>query len=162
MRIYWIDNLESGNLGLMPRPKGNDWLYDELHKLKLCGVDILVSLLENSELDELDLQEESTICEELSIKFISFPIQDRSVPMSRQAFITLIQQLNNELDKGNKIVIHCRMGIGRTGMLAAGILMQRGYDVNSAFELLTNVRTISVPDTEEQVEWVQNTLYNDR
>lgn len=161
MRIYWIDNLESGNLGLMPRPKGNDWLYDELRKLKLSGTDILVSLLENSEIDELDLQEESTICDKLSIEFISFPIKDRSVPVNNKAFMTLIQQLNNELDKGSRIVIHCRMGIGRTGMLAAGILMQQGYDVNSAFELLSKVRTISVPDTKEQAEWVQNTLYDD-
>jgi hypothetical protein len=29
-RIYWIDDLESGQLGIMPRPRGGDWLEDEI------------------------------------------------------------------------------------------------------------------------------------
>lgn len=160
MRIYWTNNLEPGNLGLMARPRGNDWLFDELRTLKMNGTDILVSLLEQSEQSELELQNEQSICDELSIKFISFPIKDRSIPANKQEFRALVEQLNIELEHGRKIVIHCRMGIGRTGMLAAGILIQRGYDTNSAFELLSNVRTINVPDTEEQAEWVKNTLYN--
>ncbi|MEM1001014.1 MAG: dual specificity protein phosphatase family protein [Bacteroidota bacterium] len=160
MRIYWTNHLEQGNLGLMARPKGNDWLFDEIRTLKIYETDILVSLLEQSEQAELELQNEQSICHELSIKFISFPIKDRSVPTNNQAFRTLVEELNNELEQGQKIIIHCRMGIGRTGMLAAGILMQHGYDANSAFELLSKVRTMNVPDTEEQAEWVKNTLYN--
>ena len=160
MRIYWTNNLQPGNLGLMARPRGNDWLPDELQKLKMDGTDILVSLLENSELAELELQEEPTICEALSIRFISFPIKDRSVPTNSRAFITLVEYLDTELEKGNKVVIHCRMGIGRTGMLAAGLLIKRGFDTNSAFKLLSNVRTIDMPDTVEQLEWVKKTLYN--
>jgi hypothetical protein len=26
VRIYWISDLESGRLGVMPRPRGGDWL----------------------------------------------------------------------------------------------------------------------------------------
>ena len=154
--------MEPGNLGLMARPRGNDWLFDELRTLKLYGADTLVSLLEDSELTELELQAEPSICDELSIKFISFPIKDRSVPTDKQDFRNLVEQLNSELEQGRKIVIHCRMGIGRTGMLAAGVLMQRGFDANSAFEFLSNVRTLNVPDTNEQAEWVKNTLFNSR
>lgn len=162
MRIYWTNNVEPGNLGLMARPRGNDWLFDEIRTLKMYGTDILVSLLEHSELAELELLHEPSICDELSIKFISFPIKDRSIPTNKKDFRTLAGQLNNELEHGRKIVIHCRMGIGRTGMLAAGILMQQGFDANSSFEFLSKVRTLNVPDTNEQIEWMTNTFFNNR
>ena len=162
MRIYWTNNLDPGNLGLMARPRGNDWLFDELRTLKTYGTDTLVSLLEQNEEAELGLQNERSICDELSIKFISFPIKDRSVPASKQEFLALAEQLSTELARGRKIVIHCRMGIGRTGMLAAGVLIQHGYHSNSVFQFLSNLRTITVPDTEEQVDWVKSTLYDRR
>ena len=46
VRIYWIDDFESGRLGIMPRPRGGDWLEDEIRSLKVSGVDAVVSLLE--------------------------------------------------------------------------------------------------------------------
>ena len=43
--IYWIKAAGPGKLAVMPRPRGGDWLEDEIRGLKRFGVDILVSLL---------------------------------------------------------------------------------------------------------------------
>jgi hypothetical protein len=31
--VYWINNQHTGRIGLMPRPRGGDWLGDEIVSL---------------------------------------------------------------------------------------------------------------------------------
>ena len=56
--IYWIDQLAPHRLAIMPRPRGGDWLEDEIRSLRLEGVDVLVSLLTETEARELELDSE--------------------------------------------------------------------------------------------------------
>ena len=41
--------------GIMPRPRGNDWLEDEIKQLRLNGVNTIISLLESEEILALGL-----------------------------------------------------------------------------------------------------------
>ena len=56
---------------------------------------------------------------------------------------------------GEKIVAHCRMGIGRTSLVIAVTLLKTGYNNEDVFELITKKRTLKVPDTKEQLNWVK-------
>lgn len=84
VKIYWISGIESGRLGIMPRPRGGDWLDDEIRSLKSSGIDALVSLLESGEAAELEIAEEEALCMAHGISYLSFPIPDRDVPPSKQ------------------------------------------------------------------------------
>lgn len=61
--IHWINDEKIGEkkIGTMARPRGNDWLEDEIMSLKNRGINCLVSLLEKSEEWELGLQNEEQI-----------------------------------------------------------------------------------------------------
>lgn len=155
MKIYWINGFESGNLGMMTRPRGNDWLEDEVKKMRLYGVDAVVSLLEKSEVNELELQDEDELCFNHGIDLIQFPIEDTCVPEDNLSFVSLIRKIEQRLQEDKKVVIHCRMGIGRTGMVAAGVLIRNGGEVNEVFQRLSQIRTLEVPDTEEQIQWLE-------
>ena len=155
-RIYWIPDLPYGRLGMTARPRGNDWLADEIRYLKMQGIQRVVSLLESSELRELGLQNEAQLCEEAGIAFTSFPIADRAVPENKHPFITLVKDLNTALQNDNNIVVHCRMGIGRTSLLCAAVLIDQGANPATVFELLSEVRTLEVPDTKEQEQWLRS------
>jgi protein-tyrosine phosphatase len=155
VKIHWINSLESGRLGVMPRPRGGDWLEDEIHSLKMSGVDAVVSLLEQSEITELDIAEEKSFCEANSIAYLSFPIRDRSIPPSKQEAWAFARKLWNLLQGGMNVVIHCRQGVGRSALIAACVLVLGGVSVDEAFERVENARGCSVPDTEEQREWVR-------
>lgn len=155
MKIYWINGFESGNLGMMTRPRGNDWLEDEVKKMRLYGVDAVVSLLEKSEVNELELQDEDELCFNHGIDLIQFPIEDTGVPEDNLSFVSLIRKIEQRLQEDKKVVIHCRMGIGRTGMVAAGVLIRNGGEVNEVFQRLSQIRTLEVPDTEEQIQWLE-------
>jgi protein-tyrosine phosphatase len=155
-KIYWINDPTVGDkcLGIMPRPRGNDWLEDEIRGLKFSGIDYLVSLLEYDELDELGLDAEAELCDNHDIGFINLPIADGGIPGHEQKYLNLVHQLAEALLNGKKVVVHSRTGIGRSSLLCAGILISLGVPVPSVFEILEAHREIAVPDTDEQEEWL--------
>lgn len=138
----------------MARPRGNDWLDDEIKWLKIREIDCLVSLLENSEEWELGLQKEGEICTNRGIEFINFPIKDVNTPKNESEFIQLANELANRIRENKKVVIHCRMGIGRASILAAAIMINLGFEGKDVFEIIGKYRKLKVPDTEGQKDWI--------
>ncbi len=158
--IYWIPGLRSGRLAIMPRPRAGDWIDDELTAWKTAGIDVVVSLLTHGEVLELSLQEEPSICNRLGIEFISYPIPDMQVPASIPATIALIKDIDNRLKAGKAVAIHCRGGIGRSGLVASCVLVWSGETIENAFERISNARGLPVPETDEQRRWVKRLLVN--
>lgn len=155
MRLYWLDQFPSGRLGMMARPRGNDWLEDEIKKLHLLEVKVVVSLLEKQEEKELEIELEKDICVKYGIEFISFPVPDRGVPNSDSDFVALVDQIEEQLDTEKKVVVHCRMGIGRTSVLVAGLLIRKGVSSENVFTIISEGRQLEVPDTENQINWIK-------
>jgi protein-tyrosine phosphatase len=152
---YWIEGTWKGRLAIVPRPRGGDWLEDEIHSWREVGLDIIVSLLTPAEIDELDLDREEELSQAQDIEFISFPITDREVPTSNEAMIALAHRLEAALTSGKSVGLHCRQGIGRSSLLAACVLVASGEDSAESFERITKARGRPVPDTVEQKEWVK-------
>jgi len=90
-----------------------------------AGFDIIVSLLTPDEVVEMDLGIEEQYSREHELQFVSFPIVDRSVPESRAAALGLIEQLEADLAHGKSINIHCRQGVGRSALIATGLLISK-------------------------------------
>lgn len=122
--------------------------------LREARVDVLVSLLTPEEVRELDLGEEAEYCSHQGIIFIALPIQDRSTPSFAESTFNFLGQLNKYLSEGKHVALHCRQGLGRAALVAASLLVLRGYSPDQAFHLLSKVRGYSVPETEEQKAWV--------
>jgi protein-tyrosine phosphatase len=152
--IYWIPQKHSGRLAIMPRPRSGDWLADELKAWRIEGIDVVVSLLTSLEVMELELTNESDICGTHEITFVSFPIIDRQVPATLSSATELVNQIDNFLQQGRTVAIHCRAGIGRSGVIAACVLLKQGYSPDLAFEIISKTRGVEVPDTDAQKAWV--------
>ena len=152
--VYWVIN-EPVWLSVLPRPRGGDYIADEIASLRDQGIDVLVSLLTADESDELGLGGEEQACGEHSVRFISFPIEDRSVPRDADAVAKLVQVLRDSLDQGKRVGIHCRAGIGRSAMVAAAVLAGLGFPPDAAFERISDARGCEVPDTSVQRNWVE-------
>ncbi|HEU0003780.1 MAG TPA: hypothetical protein VFQ36_22930 [Ktedonobacteraceae bacterium] len=153
-QLYSIQDLPAGRVSIMARPRGGDWLLDEVKALREAGVDVLVSLLTPEEVMELDLGEEAECCSRQEIIFFAFPIQDRSIPPFSTSTFTLLEQLSIHLSEGKHVALHCRQGLGRAVLMAASLMVLAGYSPDQAFNLLSNVRGYPVPETEEQRAWV--------
>jgi protein-tyrosine phosphatase len=153
--VFWIDGVEEGRLGIMARPRGGDWLDGEIRSLAKAGVNVLVSLLTADEAADLQLQDEERLCTGCGVRFISFPISDRRVPFSLREARHTIDLILGTLRAGKTVAIHCRMGIGRSALIAACLLKSQGIGVDGAFAMISRARGFAVPDTGEQKEWVR-------
>jgi protein-tyrosine phosphatase len=152
--FYWIEGPTPGRLAIMPRPRGGDWLEDEMRNWRAAGVDIVVSLLMPREVAEMDLAQEEALCKAQGIEFIAFPIVDRSVPSSKEATPKLATELATRLAAGKNIAIHCRQGIGRAPLVAICVLIMAGLDPQTAFQRASAARGCPVPETVEQERWI--------
>ena len=152
--LYWIPDILPLRLAIMPRPRAGDWLDDEIRGLKSAGLTTVVSLLESREERELDLQDEGKHCAAHGVEVISFPIVDRGVPPPNTAFRALMDDLVTRLRAGQALGIHCRAGIGRSGLISGCVLSLLEVPTKDIFPMLTRARRTPVPDTVEQEAWV--------
>jgi protein-tyrosine phosphatase len=129
-------------------------LEDEVRSWRQTGLDVIVSLLTRDEVVDLDLAREAELCQANGLQFISFPVTDRGVPVSRKATLTLVENLNTLLAEGKNLAIHCRQGIGRSAVIATCLLIFAGMDAATALRHISAVRGCPVPETAEQQEWI--------
>ncbi|MGA9672736.1 MAG: hypothetical protein WBQ94_26200 [Terracidiphilus sp.] len=154
--IFWIEGDPPVPLAIVLRPRGGDWLKDELVRMKNAGIQTLVSLLEKHEAAYLELSEESNIATQVGLSFLSFPITDTRLPSDPLAFEIFIKHIVSRLRAGEHIGVHCRGSIGRATVTAASALIHLGWSPRSALSAITMARGCSVPDTQEQENWILN------
>jgi protein-tyrosine phosphatase len=152
--IYPIKAAAPNRIAIVARPRGGDWLCDELSALSNEGIDVLVSMLTEEESSELGLDNESKECDAAGITFVKLPVTDRSVPSDRDAFLCDVERLTKMVREGRFVGVHCRASIGRSSVLAVSVLVQLGWDANEAFDAVESARCCSIPDTPEQRQWV--------
>jgi protein-tyrosine phosphatase len=154
--IFWIDGNPAPTLAIVLRPRGGEWLADEMLKFKRGGIETLVSLLEEDEAAWLGLAQEPDLAERAGIEFLSFPIPDTQIPPNRAQFREFVAGLVNRLRHGERIGIHCRGSIGRSTVTAAAALIHLGWKPQTALNAIERARGCAVPDTEEQQLWILN------
>lgn len=153
--LFWIPGPWRGRLAIVPRPRGGDWLDDEASAWRKADIDFVVSLLEDDEATEIGLVDERQAVEDQAVGFISFPIPDRGVPESTEAAIEVIRRIEAVLRGGDNVAVHCRQGIGRSGLIAAGVLMNSGLQPEQAMKTVSSARGVTIPETLEQRRWIE-------
>jgi|HubBroStandDraft_1064217.scaffolds.fasta_scaffold51520_3 protein-tyrosine phosphatase len=155
--VFWIGetNNEMGvTLAIVLRPRGEDWLEDEMRRLQLNGVQTIVSMLEPWEAEALGLALEGSVAERNGLHFLSYPIPDRHTPSDIFSFRRFAAVLAERVHRGERIGVHCRGSIGRSTVMAASVLVHLGWEPRQALMAIALARGCPVPDTEEQREWI--------
>jgi protein-tyrosine phosphatase len=105
-------------------------LKDSLLTLKQAGASAILTLMPKDEIARNQVTDLPTLCEELGLAWFHCPIEDDHAPLAD--FATAWQQqgphIHKLLKEGKKVAIHCKGGSGRTGLVAAQILLERGID----------------------------------
>jgi protein-tyrosine phosphatase len=126
------DNDAALVLTACPGTKGTD-LQASLEQLKQQGVEAIVTALSYEEMEKAGVAELPELTRELGMHWCYQPIEDDCAP--NQDFDSGWQEnspkLQSILDNGGKVALHCMGGSGRTGLLAAHVLLQRGWDLDT-------------------------------
>ena len=123
------------------------------------GADVLVNLLERKEFDAYGVPDLLECSREVGLEVIHFPIKDVSTPRKAQTdeYAGLIWRVVGLLREGKIVVVHCRGGLGRTGTVAASVIVALGQeDPDSAIALVRTVRSDRAVETPEQEEYVRS------
>ena len=153
-KVFWVAGPWRGRLGILPRPRGGDWLRDETTAWREAGIDVVVSLLEPDEEAQLVLEGEAAAAAASGVDFRPFPIPDRGVPATRESVAELASGIVDALGLGRNVAVHCRQGIGRSGLIVGGVLVATGKDPVTALKAIEESRGLKVPETEEQRQWL--------
>ena len=138
-----------GRLGLTLCPGKKDvsgsWdrdLKEDLRVIRTWGATTVVSLIEDHEFSLLSVETFETEVNEQGLDWIHLPIRDVDVPDHRfeTAWVVSGRLLHDRLDAGDRILIHCRGGLGRTGLVAGRILVERGCEPRTAINRVRAVR----------------------
>lgn len=130
---------------------GSTNLQQELQALSDNGTDKILCLLEPTESTQLGLQKQESLTIEAGMEFQRFPIADYGVP----DFLDLQVQIasaRKDLGAGKNLLVHCRGGIGRTGLICCCLMLSTGISVPDAISVVTQQRGEQVPETPEQID----------
>ncbi|MBM3792887.1 MAG: tyrosine protein phosphatase [Acidobacteria bacterium] len=153
-QLHWVEGPWPGRLALSARPRGGEWLADEAACWRQAGVGAVMSLLTADEEAELNLVAEADQVRAHAMQFLRFPIRDRDVPDAVAPFTDALDRLEAQLVAGRNVVLHCRQGAGRTGMVAVCLLVRQGFSPEDAVRIVSEARGVPVPETERQSRWI--------
>ena len=95
--------------------------------------------------------------EKACLEWIRFPIEDFHVPADKTRFDELIHKIIDHLNDNIPVCVHCKAGIGRTGMVLTCVVGKYyTMDTKTAIALVRNHQ--EAIETDEQLQFVMDYL----
>lgn len=117
------------------------------------GAKVLVSLVEDHELVSLGIASLVDQAEKQGIRVLRHPIVDGGVPESKPAVHALLDEVLDRAARGESVVVHCRGGLGRAGLVAACCLVARSVSPSVAIQVVRTTRNGAI-ETKRQEDFV--------
>jgi protein-tyrosine phosphatase len=124
-----------------PGTRGVD-VASALEQLQAGGADALITLMPEAEMASNAVTGLGQRCAATGLQWFHLPIEDDHAPEEDFATAWAAQRraVHQLLDAGRKIAIHCKGGSGRTGLMAAQILVERGWSRDEATAAVKAIR----------------------
>ncbi|MEJ5183664.1 MAG: ADP-ribosylglycohydrolase family protein, partial [Rectinemataceae bacterium] len=126
----------------------------DLRAIRDWGAEILVSLIEEHEYHQVGIADFEQHLPE-GMLHLKLPIEDASVPGPawEQQWNLEGRLVRSVLRRGGRVCLHCMGGLGRTGMIAARLLVESGVHPEDAIRMVRAARpgTIETPEQEAYV-----------
>jgi len=128
------------------------------------GINTFIDLTQAHELVSYEaiLKEQARVYD-MRAFYHRFAIRDHSVP-SHEMMVTILNTIDDALNAGRNVYVHCWGGVGRTGITVGCYLVRHGAANEQALSQVDRLyRTRSntfyyptSPETQEQIEFVRN------
>lgn len=131
----------------------------DLDAIHAWGAKLVLTLVEPAELKELKVPQLGHEIKRRGIEWRHLPIADYSVPTKsfEEQWLTQGREIRELLRKGDDVLVHCKGGLGRAGMIAARLLAELGMDPEEAIHAVRRVRKGAI-ETPSQLALVRRTV----
>lgn len=146
--------LGGGTLGISPLPGHTGKLSADLAAIGLFRPGLVISLTQQAEMELLGGAELPQGLLRASIPWAHFPVADFATPEGETAarWDGIANRARAVLAERGKVLVHCRAGRGRSGMVALRLMIEAGENPTAALARLRRARPGAV-ETEAQHQW---------
>lgn len=146
--------MSSHPFDILPLPNGSTFIFtpcpgtktenlsDSLRTLRKAGADAVVTMLPDTEIKALDVASLGQETETFGMQWFQLPVEDDGAP--EEAFEAAFTQAKASLlaliEEKTTIAIHCKGGSGRTGLMAAILLLESGMLWDDVKTLVQSIR----------------------
>ena len=139
---------------------GRQWtrvLDADLQTIQAWGASAVLSLVEPHEFARLGVPDFAQAIARTPLQWLQAPITDMATPgaASLAAWHAQGPALLQALNSGQRVLVHCAAGLGRTGMLVAKLLVLHGVSADEAIDQVRRARPGPI-ETEAQADWVRH------
>ena len=139
---------------------GRQWarvLESDLQTIQAWSASTVLSLVEPHEFDRLGVPDFAQAIARTPLQWLQVPITDMATPgaATLAAWRTQGPALLQALNEGQRVLVHCAAGLGRTGMLVAKLLVLNGVRADEAIAQVRRARPGTI-ETEAQADWVRH------
>jgi len=143
------------DIGSASGPWSRD-LAADLEAIVAWPASALVTLIESHEFELLRIPTLAEEARRRGLDWLHLPIRDVSTPdrSFEEEWPIHSKRLRKRLEAGENIVVHCRGGLGRAGMISARLLVETGVEPEAAIARVRAVRPGAI-ETRAQEDWVR-------
>ena len=121
------------------------WARDlavDLDAIAAWGAKLVLTLVESHELQMLKVPQLGRAVQDRGMSWVHLPIADYSVPteLFEQDWLTHGREIRALLRHGHDVLVHCKGGLGRAGMMAARLLVELGVAPDEAIRTVRKAR----------------------
>lgn len=118
-----------------------DCLIEGLQSIRSWGAAVVVTLLEEAEIVSLGVRDLGKNVVAMDMVWVHLPIRNMSLPdHGDEKWRVVMPCLCNLLRLGQHVVIHCKEGVGRAGVVAARLLIELGLSATTAITMVRRAR----------------------
>jgi protein-tyrosine phosphatase len=149
--------LPKGQIGISPIPGASGDFEADVSMILLWRPDMVISLTTDPEMGGLSEQDMAFRLYRNNIEWVHLPVGDYGVPdaAGTAAWADLSPKVHAILERRGRVLVHCKGGRGRSGMLAMRVLVEAGFTPQAAFSEVRAVRPGAV-ETEAQQDWASS------
>ena len=143
-------------LGMSPLPGLTGDFLADVEKIFNWNPTTILSLTPKKEMEDLGASDFVSMIAKERIPWVHFPIKDFSIVDQQQEVLweKISKNINLQINNGNRILVHCRGGCGRTGMIVLRFMIEFGEDPEKALERLRVIRPCAI-ETLAQENWAK-------
>ncbi|MBS1166396.1 MAG: protein phosphatase [Proteobacteria bacterium] len=152
--ISTLDLGDGSSLALTACPGRKSSYSASLDSIVEWAPTAVLSLIEDCEFP-FDPDRFSADLSNKGIAWLRFPIRNYCTPEGDEPWPAIAGKVRDILDNKGRVLIHCWGGLGRSGMVAARLLTERGEATASAISRVRQARPGAI-ETKAQEQWVRD------
>jgi len=160
LRVKWLlsDKVPTDSVGLTILPGRRDYsrsISEDLKELQQYGISCIVPLITDDELHDFGVDDLMKEYEEIGFEVNRLEIMDQMV-CSENEMHELLDWMDERIQAGKKILVHCVGGLGRSGLVAASLLKSKGLSADEAIKVVRESRSPRAVESQVQEQFVHD------